>query len=118
MNRFILQFYLPQLFATQPEQAASIFNQYRNSVLNSWTGQPRNQSMTGLLLLGYKGPGAEHANTNDPFWNSPGSADDGFFAAINDLANYDQNRYGRNTPAVSRSSPHSIRMPCCRTSPP
>ncbi|MEB3263253.1 MAG: multicopper oxidase domain-containing protein [Synechococcus sp.] len=89
MSRFIRNFYLPQLFATQPGQTNSIFNQYRNSVLNSWTSQPRNQSMTGLLLLGYKGPGAENANTNNAFWNSAGSTDDGFFAAISDLANYD-----------------------------
>ncbi|MCT0225785.1 multicopper oxidase family protein [Synechococcus sp. CS-1328] len=96
VSRFILQFYLPQLFATQPEQAASIFNQYRNSVLKSWTGQPRNQSMTGLLLLGYKGPGAENANTNDAFWNSPGSTDDAVFAAVSDRANYDPESLWKN----------------------
>ena len=85
-ENYINSFYLPQLTAKSNKQ--SIFTGVLNSVTGSWTSQARNKSIASLLEIGYKGPGAEHAATNNAYWNAYGSKDDDYWNAINSLNNY------------------------------
>jgi len=89
VNNFLNNWYRPQI--ENKTSSKAIFAQVRSSGLNNWTSQPRNKTITTLLSIGYKGPGAEHSATNDDFWNANGSSDssDPYWNAINDLNNYD-----------------------------
>jgi FtsP/CotA-like multicopper oxidase with cupredoxin domain len=89
VGKFLNNWYLPQI--QNKTDSNSIFSNVQSNVIDNWSGQARNKSMTILGTIGYKGPGAEDSATNNDFWNTNGNTDnsDLYWKEINDLDNYD-----------------------------
>lgn len=103
-SKFIENFYLDQI--TAKENKNSIFTGVFTSSVGKWTTQPRNKTMSTLQTIGYIGLGAEHAATNNSYWNSYGTNDDPEWTQINDKSNYDPKsqwlKYNKSNAVVSR----------------
>lgn len=67
----------------------SLFTQYKNAIVNGWTGKSRNNSIYNLRLIGYTGPGFDQGANTDEFWSAQGQTTDELYTAIQDNDNYD-----------------------------
>lgn len=96
MDNFIRDWLVPQMTDTSKgiSKGKSLFATIAMSAIGNWTTQPRNETMSTLVKVGYKGPGSGNAATNNAYWNADGTKNDeldgkNLYQEIQKVSNYD-----------------------------
>ena len=91
VDRFLNDYYLPQITAkdpSDPRSIDSIFTEYHTELVSLYTRMPRNRAVAAAKAIGYVGLGATKDASTKPYWTAVGTTDDAVYTEISSVANY------------------------------